>query len=35
VWAERVVEATPAFHDDAGFSEGVEDLTIEMLVVEG
>ena len=30
--AERVVEAAPAFHDDAGLGERVEDLTIEKLV---
>ena len=29
---ERVVEAPPAFHDDAGFSESVEDFAIEQLV---
>ena len=32
--AERVVEAAPAFHDDAGLSERVEDLAIEQLVPE-
>ena len=32
--AERVVEAAPAFHDDAGLSERVEDLAIEKLVTD-
>jgi hypothetical protein len=29
---ERVVKAPPALHDDASFSESVEDLAIEQLV---
>jgi len=32
--AERVVEAPPAFHDDACLSERVEDLAIEKLVTD-
>ena len=31
---ERVVEAPPAFDDDASLSERVEDLTIEQFVTE-
>jgi hypothetical protein len=34
VWSKRIVEAPPAFDDDAGFGEGVEDLAIEKLVAE-
>ena len=34
MWSKRIVEAPPAFHDDAGFGEGVEDLAIEKLVAE-
>ena len=32
MWAERVVDAPPAFHDDAGPGERVEDVSIEVLV---
>ena len=32
--AQCIVKAAPAFHDDAGFGEGVEDLAIEKLVAE-
>ena len=32
--SKRTVEAPPAFHDDAGFGEGTEDLAIEKLVAE-
>ena len=31
---EGVVEAPPAFHYDAGFGEGVEDLAFKKLVAE-
>ena len=34
MWPACVVEASPAFDYDAGFSEGVEDLAIEKLVTE-
>ena len=29
VWPKRIVEAAPAFHDDTGLRERVEDLAIE------
>jgi hypothetical protein len=29
MWPERVVEAAPAFDDDACLGDGVEDLAIE------
>ena len=34
MWSKRIVEAPPAFHDDAGFGEGVENPAIEKLVAE-
>jgi hypothetical protein len=34
VWAESVVEAAPAFHDDSGLSERVEDIAIEKFVTD-
>jgi hypothetical protein len=34
MWSKRIVEAPPAFHDDAAFGEGVKDFPIERLVAE-
>jgi hypothetical protein len=31
MWSKRIVDAPPAFHDNPGFSERVEDLAIEKL----
>ena len=32
MWSKRIVEAPPAFHDDAGFGERVENLAVKQLI---